>query len=782
MTDDRRRRLLEALGLALEAPTERRSEVVRELCGDDPTLVRELESMLELADHTDGFLAQPVEAQAADPDLATGTRLGPYRIGELLGRGGMGVVYEGHREDDFERSVAIKLLRRGLAGTSALRRFHAERQILAGLDHPGIARLLDGGTSEDGRPYLVMERVEGRRIDLYCREEGLGVAERIDLLGQVLSAVAYAHRNLVVHRDLKPSNILVTREGQPKLLDFGIAKLLDASPSQDATEGAGPLTPRYASPEQVEGLSITTASDVYSLGVLLYELLTGRLPLGLGECGALAAAVRIRSWPAEPPSRGIEQSDLETLGVSGSPVSLRRSLRGDLDAILLRALAKDPAERYASVDRFDADLRRHRQGLPVLARRQAWGYRMGKLVRRHRWAVLAILLVVASSLVSTAQWWRAERALERVAIERTEAVRERDRARKVSGFLEGLIRSANPDVAQGHQLTALEILAEGRAQLAAAGFEDDPELEAELSGTLGDVYRNLGEYEIALDLLERSVELRRGLHPEGHPDLAIALNDLASAYYYQGLSTEAAETFREALAWRRRLGESPLAIARTQSNLASALKQTGRFAEAGALYREVLAVRQQEGAKPATLASSFYSLGALEYEVGDLTVAEDLLRQALELRRQVYGEHHTGVATVEGTLGRTHQALGDLEQAESSLRRALEVRLALLGNGHAHVAYARRDLASVLLDGGRVDEAQQLLDQAWDSLADQPTQDPFHTALVAALRGAVLVATGDVEEGRGLLETNHRRLVELRGEESIHSRRVASQLAAAPAG
>jgi tetratricopeptide (TPR) repeat protein len=771
---DRRRRVMEVLTAALDATPASRTTLVAELCGDDVALRRKVESLLALEDDAASFLAAPpvplaTDGGRADPEIDR--RLGPYRLVELLGRGGMGAVYRAVREDDFEQQVAVKLIRRELARGSVLHRFHAERAILARFDHPSIARLFDGGTTDDGRPYLVMERVDGLPVTEYCDVHRLSTARRLELFRQIVLTVAYAHQNLVVHRDLKPANILVTAEGVPKLLDFGIAKLLDPEGGQESTTGSRALTPRYASPEQIDGEGVSTVSDVYSLGVLLYQLLTGRLPCGLDDCTPHDVPRRICETPPDRPSTVV--TDTVASVRDGSPRKLRRRLAGDVDAIVLKALRKEPRQRYASAEQLAADLRRHLQGLPVQARRGAWTYRVGKLARRYRWAVAALVLILSSSVVSTVQWRRAEQ-------ERRQAVAERDRSERVSKLMKNLIKSANPDVAQGRELTAREILEEGREQLADV-LEKDPELAATLAGALGDVYRNLGVYDEALELLEHAARLRRALHPEGHEKLAVALNDLAGVHYYLEHSDAAVRLFREALAMRRRVGQEPPAIARGLSNLASALKQQGDWDEAAELYAAALAIREEVfGPDAAEITSSLYALGALDFERGNLERAPELLRRALAIRVAVLGERHTRVATVESTLGRVLHARGELAEAETLQRRALASRRELLGEEHVGVAVTRRDLAAVLLERGQLAEADELIQVALASLRRLEPPDDWSIAAAESVWGGCLAARGRFEEAEPLLARSLAALVAAKGEASIYTRQARARLDALP--
>jgi len=793
VTRERQQRILEFLTAALDASPAARPGLLDELCRGDTELRRELETMLALEGEARGFLDEPVIGEGS-PELESGVRLGPYRIVELLGHGGMGSIYRAVREDDFEKQVAIKLIRHEFTSGTTVRRFHAERQILARLEHPFIARLLDGGTTDDGRPYLVMEHVDGTPLDHYCDAHRLPTRKRLELFRQVASAVAYAHQNLVVHRDLKPGNILVTAGGIPKLLDFGIAKLLEPDPElADATTLAqGPMTPRYASPEQILGEPITTASDVYSLGVLLYQLLTGRLPSELESCESREVPRRICEHQPLRPSTAVGRP--ETLTTPGGPVErtpesvsrvrdgdarrLRRSLAGDVDAIVLKALRKEPQHRYASVEQLAEDVRRHLEGLPVLARKGTWTYRTRKFVRRRKGGIAVALVVVGLSLTSTVLWRRAVDERLRADRERVEAIRERTRAERVSEFLQNLFKSANPDAAQGGTLTVREILDQGRERLA-AGLEDEPELRADLVGTLGDVYRNLGLYDEALELLEESLRLRRQCHPEGHPDVAIDLSDLACAHYYVGNYPQAERCFREVLAMRRRLGQEPAAIARALNNLASALKQQGRYGEAGEFYGEALAIREELfGPDDPEVGSSLYCLGALFYDEGALERAAPPLRRALEIRTAALGERHTRVATVLNTLGRVLHAGGDLDEAESLHRRALAIRRELLGDDHPHVALTRRDLAEVLLERGETAAAGEFLNAALAALRLAKSPDDWTIADAEGVYGVYLAALGRYQEAEPYVVASYAAVRAAKGEHSIRTRQARARVVA----
>jgi len=799
MTPERRAQTFEVLTRVLAAATEERAELLTQLCEDDGELRREVEARLAHAREAEGFLSKPL-VESGGPQLGAGERLGPYRVLDVLGHGGMGTVYRAVREDDFEKQVAIKLIQGG-SSSPAIRRFHDERQILARLEHPAIARLLDGGATEDGRPFLVMEHVRGISVDHYCDERHLTTRERLELFCRIADAVAYAHQNLVVHRDLKPGNILVTEEGVPKLLDFGIAKLLEEDPARtNVTVGQGPMTPRYASPEQILGEAVTTASDVYALGLLLYLLLTGRLPNELGSCTYQEITRRIcneeplrpstvvlrektvpRGEDAVTRSNGEKPRTPESVSRvrDGDPKKLRRSLTGDVDAIVLKALRKEPRHRYGSVEAMAEDVRRHLGGRPVRARKGTWTYRTGKLVRRHKWGVAAVLLVAVLSVASTVLWRRAVAEGRRAEQGEAEALRERTRAERVSDFLLRLFKSANPDSAQGGTVTVREVVDQGRARLLAGDEHEDPEIAAAIAGTLGDVYRNLGLYDEALELLEHSEEIRRRLYPEGHADLVAILNDLASAYYYVGRYGEAEDHFRKALAMRRRLGQEPASIALALSNLAAAVKQQGRYGEAGELYREVLRIRTDLfGPEHADVGSTLYSLGTLYYEEGDLESAETALRRALATRITAHGERHTRVATVRNSLGRVLMTRGRLAEAEKLLRRVLATRRELLGDEHDHVALTARDLAELLLMRGETAEAGELLEEALAVLRRSKPHDDWTIADTEGVYGAWLAAQGRYEEAEPYVVSAYEAVRLARGGASIRTRQARERVEA----
>jgi eukaryotic-like serine/threonine-protein kinase len=716
VTPERWRQVKAVLDGALEKRPAERAAFVATACEDDSELRREVESLLVYELESTDFIEEPLFGRftGGPVGLAEGQRVGPYRIVREIGRGGMGAVYLAARADEeLDQRVALKLVGLGSAA-EIVRRFRAERQILAHLVHPNIARFLDAGTAEDGRPYFVMEYVEGRPIDEYVGK--LPLRERLALFREVCAAVHFAHQNLVVHRDLKPGNILVTGDGAPKLLDFGIAKLLDPGGTDPGLSELGlrPMTLKYASPEQVRGEPITTASDVYSLGVLLHVLLTGRSPYAAAADDRPALERAILQGETVRPSQIVEKREEA------------RRLAGDLDTIVLRAMDPEPGRRYASAEQLAADVQRHLDGLPVLARKNTAGYRMGKFVRRHKLGVTAaaamLLLILGFSVAVTLLWQRAQR--------------ERDRAEAVSGFLEELFAKADPSQSRGETVTVREALDRGRQQIA-GGLQAAPETRASLMETMGRVYRSLGLHEQARPLLEESLRIRRrtGQNPV---DLAGTEINLALALQEMGEKSEAEPLLREGLEILRRHGATAtLEYAAGLNNLGGLLKEKGDYKAAEALFREALSLKQRIPKSDREVARAYNNLGDVRYAQGDLTAAEPYFRKALAMRRRLFGsEPHPDLATSLNNLASLLEAKGERSEVEALYSEVLAMRRKLYGNHHPKVAQSLSNLAFVLLAEGRPAEAEPF---AREALAITPPNNPnravFLRHIAAALAG-----------------------------------------------
>ncbi len=634
-------------------------------CDGDADLRREVEALLaadaacSAADFLQGRISAAVEAMVDGVEASrVGEVIGPYRLTGELGRGGMGRVYRAERVDrQYRAEVAIKFVQGALANPALVARFRAERQILSDLNHPGIARLLDGGGAADGTPFLVMECIDGLPIDQYCETRGLGLRARLQLFLRVCRAVEYAHQALVVHRDLKPSNILVTGAGEPKLLDFGIAKLVDPGAAEEETTVLRALTPAYASPEQARGARVTVASDVYSLGVVLFRLLAGREPFQLKGLSPGEVERVLTEVEAERPSAAAGRATEAGL----PPRPWARALAGDLDTIVQKAMGKTPAERYPSVAALREDLERHLDGRPVLARPARAGYRLGKFVRRHRREVAAAVVVLAAVVALTA-WY-----VGRVAAERDRARQEAAKATEVAGFLQQLFEVNDPEESRGETITARELLdsAAGRVDRDLAG---QPEVQATMFRVIGTTYASLGLSERALRPLRHALERERALHQAPHPDIATA-----------------------ALA------------------LGTTLQDIGEVDTAGALLAAAYADRKALfGPVSAEAAEAAGHLGYLRETVGDYAAAESLWTEALRVSRKVYPPGDPAITKVLVELGGMLRRLQRRQEAEPLLREGLAAQRARFGEQNLEVSATERNLAALLRDQGGYVEAESL--------------------------------------------------------------------------
>ena len=716
MDQERWRRVDELFNAAIDLPAGERSAYLGSACDDDPALRAEVESLLEADEQDDPGFEQiiPQTAEAVldlNAPLHAGDRVGAYRVIRPIGQGGMGAVYLAERDDDeFESQAAIKVLRDGAIDSDVIARFRNERQILANLNHPNIARLLDGGETPRGVPYVVMEFVDGRAVDTWCDERELGVRERVELFRKICNAVNYAHQNLVIHRDLKPGNVLVAVDGTPKLLDFGIAKILGETPQgQTLTAPLNRImTPAYASPEQMLGHVISTGSDVYSLGVILYQLLAGCAPYDVEQAtpGEIERLVCVDD-PARPSQAAVGAEAAKQRG--SSVEGLRKDLAGDLDDIVLTALAKQPEERYSSVEQLSADLGRWLDSLPVNARKHTWVYVAGKFSRRHKAGVAAALAFVALILAFAVSMAVLAR---RIAVERDTAELERRKAAQTTEFLADIFRVSDPGETRGNEVTARQILDLGAKRISGE-LRDQPEIRAEMSDVIGRVYQNLGLYPEAQDLIERSLEIRGDVLGGEHPDVAASLNHLAKVFHDTGRYDEAGELYQRSLDLSRDASGRDDLIAQNLNDLAMLQRDQGRFDAAESMAEEALALRRQlHGEQHEEVSAGIHNLGTVVYRKGDYNRAETLFRQALEMDRSLSSDIHPDVANSLNSLGALLEQTGRLDEAADIFHQALDVVHKLYGDDHPEVADNQRNLGEVLLKAGRLGESETFLQSA----------------------------------------------------------------------
>ncbi|MEW6251276.1 MAG: serine/threonine-protein kinase [Planctomycetota bacterium] len=752
MSPERWKKVKDVFHAALEREPGRRSAWLDKACRGDAALRNEVESLLAAHEAEPNFMELPAlcdarQVSAADgANAAAGRLVGPYRLERAIAFGGMGAVYLAVRADDaYRKQVAVKLIRPDHGADDPrrrdelVRRFCRERQTLAGLDHPNIAKLLDGGTADDGAPYLVMDYIEGQPIDEFCDSRRLLTVERLRLFRIVCGAVTYAHQNLIVHRDLKPGNILVTADGTPKLLDFGVAKLLepDAAAAGEITRtSAQPMTPDYASPEQVRGEPITTVSDVYSLGVILYRLLTGHHPYRLHDVPPhevvrvicdhqpekpSTVVMRVEESVPRPARDGSTYVTLTPQSVSltrdGRPDRLRRRLAGDLDMILLTALRKEPARRYSSVEQFSEDIGRHLDGRPVRARRDTLAYRAGKFVRRHPLGVASTtltLLLLAVATVATA-WSAGEAQRQRDAAREAEhkAAAEAVTAQQIVDYLVKVFEVPDPYFGSlpggqpGVQRTAGEILRHAAEEIE-TDLDNQPEIQARLMDTLGSVYAKLGAYEDAERLLNRALEIRRDVHGDEHVDVSASLNHLGEVLLDKGEYERAERHVREALAMRLRLlGTEDPRTASSLNLLGSLAMRQAHYSQAEDWFLQAVGVyRKLHGPNHPYVAVALGNLAALHQFRSEYEAAEPLYRQSLEVLQAAHGRTHPDVATAMSNLAALLDTRGKPEEAEALWRQALELRRALFGEEHPAIAHSLNDLGYFLAGRGRLDEAE----------------------------------------------------------------------------
>lgn len=690
----------------IEKPLSDQKSFLNHLEKSDPEAAAEVRKLIEAHHRSGSFLEDEV---LEDEFISEGDLVGPWRIHREIGRGGMSSVFLAERADgQFDRQVAIKFLHGLIPGQSMHKRLQQEQKILARLQHKNIAQLYDAGLTDEGRPYFILEYIPGKPVTEWCNEQALSLENRLEIFVQICEAVQFAHQRLIVHRDLKPTNILVDEHGTVKLLDFGIAKILEEEPTDGAPitkTGLFLMTPEYASPEQVQGEAITTATDVYALGLILYELLTGLLPYNLAGKNPMEISSAIsETTPVKPSSRIFEEPDSGSLHVAGlNKNQQKKLLKGDLDTIVLKALRKEPERRYGSADQLLQDIRHYQKNEPISARPESTGYLTKKFIQRNQTVVSAVavvmIILVATAIFSLYQ-------------ARTTEI-ERQKTEQVNAFLQEMLASPNP-FEDGLDVKVIDIL-DRTADRIDDELNNQPEVEASVRRTLGITYRELGDVEKAHTQLDRALELHNRLFDPPNPELSETQTEFAKTVQLQGDYNSADSLLT--LAYESDLelfGPNHTIIASRIGDLGSVKWDMGNFDEAETLLRESLELEQQlREPNHERVATSMGNLATLLSSQGELSEALDLYRNELEIYRSNYeNDQHPSIPQVLSHIG---IVLDDLEQYDEALenhQRALELFRELKGEDHPDVVYAMNNLASVMTKMGDMEEALTMQENA----------------------------------------------------------------------
>ncbi|MDX1384187.1 MAG: serine/threonine-protein kinase [Thermoanaerobaculia bacterium] len=744
-----------------------------ELCNDEHVRA-EVEALWRAAQAESGLLERSLEDEVpellgvlddeigADSSSWQGRTIGAYRLTGVIGRGGMGVVYEASRADEhFEKKVAVKLMPYGLETAEGHRRFLVERQILADLEHPNLARLLDGGVTPEGTPYLAMELVAGTPIDDYVARGRLPLAARLDLFRAVCAAVQYAHQHMVIHCDLKPSNILVTAEGEVKLLDFGVAKLIDPDDGRQAgPTRSRPLTPAFASPEQIRQRPVTAASDIYSLGVILYRLLTGTAPYDLDGLSPqeVESVVAVRT-----PEAASQRARTLEAGGNSPPIPSRR-LRGDLDNIVAKALRKEPADRYATVDQLGEDLSRFLRGHPIAAREPTRAYRLGKFVTRHRAGVAATLLLAVSVFAGVAG----------VLWQSSQAAAEARRAEEVADFLVGLFAAADPFSPEGE--VEVSTLLDRGVERIRSELAHDPAIRAAVLDAMGRSYDGVGDHERAIELNREALALRQAeLGPQSPQALESAMH-LGTALTHQGRYDEARPLLEGVLRSRQRLG-STLETAQAHRYVGELAQATGDYATAAAHLRRALAMLEPLRPDTDLLAAQARSeLAAAITWLGEDAQAVAYLEEALTIAEATAGTEHPISASIRNNLALEVHGLGDYERAEALYHQTLEIQERTLGASHQSLGMTLTSLGKLLMDEGDYVGARPHLERAVALQGSELDADNFFRIATEINLATLLRELGETGKAQALYLGAIERFERILGDDNTRTARVRTHL------
>jgi eukaryotic-like serine/threonine-protein kinase len=779
MEPERWKKIEELYQAAMAQPSEKRADILQRACSGDPELRAEVESLLEAAGSASSFLeGSPLSGEAGadttsgptaggpgrihgilpdamSPDEVAGTVIGRYHLLQKIGEGGMGEVWLAEQKEPVRRRVALKLVKAGMNSREVIARFESERQALALMDHPAIAKVFDAGSTPEGAPYFVMEYVAGVPITTYCDSHRLNTRERLDLFIRVCEGVQHAHQKAIIHRDLKPSNILVLDvdgRAAPKIIDFGVAKALTQKLTADTMfTRVGMLlgTPQYMSPEQADssGEDIDTRTDVYSLGIILYELLAGVPPLDMRRIAFDEFLRKLREEEPPKPSTKIRTQDAAASTTLAhkrqtEPLALAKEIRGDLDSITLKALEKDRSRRYGSPAELAADIRRYLRHEPVEARPASAGYRAGKYIRRHR-----IGVVFAAGVALLLAGFAVAQALQLQRIKR-----ERDRADRIASFVTDMFKVSNPSEARGNQVTAREILDKASGNIT-AGLVSDPLFQAQMMQVMGEVYVNLGLFSRAESLLRQVAQIRTRLLGLDDPGTLQAMHALAVNLYEQGRYADTEKLLGQTIEIERRvMGPEQTTTLSSMNTLANAFIADGRYAEAEALHRQVLDIRRRTlGADDPSTMASLSNLAVCVREQKRYAEAETLDRQAVEIWRRTMGPDHPNTLKAMDNLATDLEKEDRYPEAEQLYRQALGVERRVLGPDHPQTLRSLNNLANLLMDMRQYAKADEQLLEVRD--IQRRTLGPDHpdTALSTYNLACVAAHRGDSAGAMSLL-------------------------------
>ncbi|WP_185958189.1 serine/threonine-protein kinase [Fodinibius sediminis] len=790
MDKKRWKKISHIFDLALTLPQNRRTSYIRSLCTGDAELQQEVLSLLAsveesgrmLNDHlhkNQALLQELIQHLEQEPPSRSliDTTLGQWHITNHLGYGGMGDVYQVKRCDsDIHQRGALKIIRRGLDTPENLRRFRVEKQILAGLHHPNMANLIDSGISGDGLPYLVMELIEGVPIDQFCDQHNLTISERLDLFKTVCHAVQYAHKNLVVHRDLKPENILVTDDGHVKILDFGIAKLLDPDlyglSTVKTSASMRLMSLDYAAPEQISGQPVTTSTDVYALGVLLHNLVTGLHPYDLSDKTFRAAEqVVLCNLPSLPSHRLKKADDLSPIASSRNtrPAKLIHTVRGDLDAIILKALNKEADRRYSYAIQLVEDLSRFETNKPVTARLQTSRYHVTKFLIRHKKRIAtagaALLIIIALTSFYTVQ----------LAHERNEARLEAQKAAQVKNLMVDIFQSGDPfHEPDAKNLSMSEVLDQGTKRIASS-LEDQPLIKADLQEALGGVYSGLVRYAKAEPLLRNALEVYQQELGANHPQIADVSHSLGFLLMRRGHYSEAETLFERARdIYEDHYGDEDPHYAYVVRTLAFLYSETNRTGQALANYKRAIKIYVKNN--DPDVAETLTDMGYLLMDLGRLGEAQMNLQQAIALFNKYEDESNIEIANAYTGLGQVLHLRGALLEAEIYHRKALRIRLEIFEPGHTHIASSQLRLGWLLIDQGRFKEAVPLVQKAYKSFINHLPPDHWKVAATEGVLALAWIGQGKFQQAERTLLNTHTALKEQFGPDDWRTRRTQQAL------